>query len=80
MGSTKSSISSLLTASFIAKRDNPGFCPGDGWQLLSRQAGMAAAVKLAKEVFPEKRASAANTAQQLFRSNSMANAIVSARS
>jgi hypothetical protein len=24
-------------ASFIAKHDNPGICPGDGWQLLSRQ-------------------------------------------
>jgi hypothetical protein len=24
-------------ASFIAKRDNPGLCPGDGWQMLSRQ-------------------------------------------
>jgi hypothetical protein len=24
-------------ASFIAKRDNTGICPGDGWQLLSRQ-------------------------------------------
>jgi hypothetical protein len=23
--------------SFVAKRDNPGLCPGDGWQLLSRQ-------------------------------------------
>jgi hypothetical protein len=21
--------------SFVAKRDNPGICPGDGWQLLS---------------------------------------------
>jgi hypothetical protein len=24
-------------AAFIAKRDNPGICPGDGWQLMSRQ-------------------------------------------
>jgi hypothetical protein len=24
-------------AAFIARRDNPGICPGDGWQLLSRQ-------------------------------------------
>lgn len=24
-------------AAFIAKRDNPGICPGDGWQLISRQ-------------------------------------------
>jgi hypothetical protein len=24
-------------AAFIAKHDNPGICPGDGWQLLSRQ-------------------------------------------
>jgi hypothetical protein len=23
--------------SFIAKHDDPGICPGDGWQLLSRQ-------------------------------------------
>jgi len=22
---------------FIAKRDNPGGCPGEGWQLLARQ-------------------------------------------
>jgi hypothetical protein len=22
-------------ASFVAKRDNPGICPGDGWQLLA---------------------------------------------
>jgi hypothetical protein len=24
-------------ASFISKRDDPGICPGDGWQLMSRQ-------------------------------------------
>jgi hypothetical protein len=24
-------------AAFIAQRDNPSICPGDGWQLLSRQ-------------------------------------------
>jgi hypothetical protein len=24
-------------AAFIAKRDDPGICPGDGWQLMSRQ-------------------------------------------
>src|SRR5215475_14638438 len=24
-------------AGFIAKHDNPGICPGEGWQLLSRQ-------------------------------------------
>jgi len=24
-------------ASFVATRDDPGLCPGDGWQLLSRQ-------------------------------------------
>jgi hypothetical protein len=24
-------------ASFIAKRDDPGICPGEGWQLMSRQ-------------------------------------------
>ena len=22
-------------ASFVAKRDNPGICPGDGWQMLA---------------------------------------------
>jgi hypothetical protein len=27
----------LDAAAFIARRDNPGICPGDGWQLLSRQ-------------------------------------------
>jgi hypothetical protein len=30
-------IVALDGASFIAKNDNPGICPGDGWQLLSRQ-------------------------------------------
>jgi hypothetical protein len=30
-------IVALDDASFIARRDNPGTCPGDGWQLLSRQ-------------------------------------------
>src|SRR5262249_5407311 len=24
-------------ASFIARRDNPGACPGDGWQMIARQ-------------------------------------------
>lgn len=26
-------------ASFAAKRDNPGACPGDGWQLIAKQGG-----------------------------------------
>jgi hypothetical protein len=30
-------IVALDGAAFIALRDNPGICPGDGWQLLSRQ-------------------------------------------
>jgi hypothetical protein len=30
-------IVALDGAAFIARRDNPGVCPGDGWQLLSRQ-------------------------------------------
>jgi hypothetical protein len=30
-------IVALDDAAFIARRDNPGVCPGDGWQLLSRQ-------------------------------------------
>jgi hypothetical protein len=30
-------IVALDGAAFIAQRDNPGICPGDGWQLLSRQ-------------------------------------------
>ena len=30
-------VIALDGASFVAKRDNPGICPGDGWQLLSRQ-------------------------------------------
>jgi hypothetical protein len=29
-------IVALDGAAFIARRDNPGVCPGDGWQLLSR--------------------------------------------
>ena len=27
----------LNGASFFAKRDNPGQCPGDGWQLMAMQ-------------------------------------------
>ena len=30
-------IVALDGASFVAKRDNPGLCPGDGWLLLSQQ-------------------------------------------
>jgi hypothetical protein len=30
-------IVALDGAAFIARRDNPGICPGDGWQLLSKQ-------------------------------------------
>ncbi len=30
-------IVALDGGSFIAKRDNPGVCPGDGWQLLCKQ-------------------------------------------
>ncbi len=30
-------IVALNGASFIAKRDNPGECPGDGWQLMAMQ-------------------------------------------
>ena len=33
----KLDIVALDGAAFIARRDNPGVCPGDGWQLLSRQ-------------------------------------------
>jgi hypothetical protein len=33
----KLDIVAMDGASFIAKRDNPGICPGDGWQLMSRQ-------------------------------------------
>jgi hypothetical protein len=31
------SVVALGGASFVAKRDNPGPCPGDGWQLLAQQ-------------------------------------------
>ena len=30
-------VVALDGASFIARHDNPGLCPGDGWQLLARQ-------------------------------------------
>jgi len=30
-------VVALDGASFIARRDNPGACPGSGWQLLARQ-------------------------------------------
>jgi hypothetical protein len=30
-------VVALNGASFVAKRDNPGACPGDGWQLLAGQ-------------------------------------------
>src|SRR4029077_4062728 len=30
-------IVAINGASFIARRDNPGPCPGDGWQLIARQ-------------------------------------------
>ena len=33
----KLDIVALDGAALIARRDNPGSCPGDGWQLLSRQ-------------------------------------------
>jgi hypothetical protein len=26
-----------IVAAWIARRDNPGICPGDGWQLMSKQ-------------------------------------------
>jgi hypothetical protein len=32
-------VAALDGASFIARRDNPGPCPGSGWQLLARQGG-----------------------------------------
>ena len=32
-------VVALDGASFIARRDNPGPCPGSGWQLLARQGG-----------------------------------------
>ena len=32
-------IVALNGASFAAKRDNPGPCPGDGWQLIAKQGG-----------------------------------------
>lgn len=30
-------VVALNGASFVAKRDNPGLCPGDGWQLIAMQ-------------------------------------------
>jgi hypothetical protein len=33
----KLDVVALDGASFVAKRDNPAICPGDGWQLLSKQ-------------------------------------------
>jgi hypothetical protein len=30
-------IVALNGASFIARRDDPGMCPGEGWQLMARQ-------------------------------------------
>jgi hypothetical protein len=32
-------VVTLNGASFAAKRDNPGVCPGDGWQLVAMQGG-----------------------------------------
>lgn len=32
-------VVSLNGASFAAKRDDPGACPGDGWQLIAKQGG-----------------------------------------
>jgi hypothetical protein len=29
-------------ASYIARRNNPGLCPGDGWQLMARRGGRGA--------------------------------------
>lgn len=34
---TRLNVVALNGATFIAKRDNPGACPGDGWQLMSAQ-------------------------------------------
>jgi hypothetical protein len=33
----KLDIVAMDGAAFIAKRDNPGICPSDGWQMISRQ-------------------------------------------
>ena len=33
----KLDIVAMDGASFVAKHDNPGICPGDGWQLMSKQ-------------------------------------------
>lgn len=32
-------VVSMNGASFAAKRDNPGQCPGDGWKLIAKQGG-----------------------------------------
>src|SRR5262249_2428682 len=34
---TRGDMVALDGGSFIARRDNPGKCPGDGWQLMARQ-------------------------------------------
>jgi len=34
---TRGDMLALDGASFIARKDNPGKCPGDGWQLMAKQ-------------------------------------------
>ena len=49
-------IVALGGAAFMARRDNPGICPGDGWQLFSRQGQQGRrGEEVATEVFAEKR-------------------------
>src|SRR5262245_6326055 len=34
---TRGDVVALDGGSFVARRDNPGKCPGDGWQLMAKQ-------------------------------------------
>jgi hypothetical protein len=34
---TRGDVVALDGGSFVARKDNPGKCPGDGWQLMARQ-------------------------------------------
>jgi hypothetical protein len=75
-------IVALDDAAFIARRDNPGICPGDGWQLLSRQGrpGRRGENGERGQRGEEKRVSAASLVQRLFRGSSIVNVIALVRS
>jgi hypothetical protein len=75
----KLDIVAMDGAAFISKRDNPGVCPGDDWQMISRQGRQGRRGEPSSDRAGQ-RARRASPAQRSARGSSIVKVIASARS